>query len=98
MYRLIQQALPPQYPTLQLPNGDVVILLDNMTTAFYENKIRAIATHVLGAGADREIQFMRQSLREKQNRLLSLENIILKTAPELLGQSDSEGLYEYRRA
>src|SRR5690606_4518632 len=44
--RLIQQALPPHFPLLKLPNGDIVIVVDNMMTSFYETKITAVCSHV----------------------------------------------------
>lgn len=44
--RLIQQTLPPLFPSLRLPNGDIVIALDNMMSGFYENKIQVICQHL----------------------------------------------------
>jgi len=45
-YRLIQQALPPHYPVIQIMNGDIIFLTDNMMSSYYENKIRAIGSHL----------------------------------------------------
>jgi hypothetical protein len=44
--RLIQQALPPHFPLVRLPNGDILLALDNMMTAFFQNKIRTLANHL----------------------------------------------------
>ncbi len=44
--RLIQQALPPHFPLVRLPNGDILVALDNMMTAFFQNKIRTLANHL----------------------------------------------------
>ncbi|MEN9847072.1 MAG: hypothetical protein RIS36_2219 [Pseudomonadota bacterium] len=44
--RLVQQALPPHFPLVRLPNGDILVALDNMMTAFFQNKIRTLANHL----------------------------------------------------
>ena len=44
--RLIQQALPPHFPLVRLPNGDILVALDNMMAAFFQNKIRTLASHL----------------------------------------------------
>jgi hypothetical protein len=44
--RLIQQALPPHFPLVRLPNGDILLALDNMMTTFFQNKIRTLANHL----------------------------------------------------
>jgi hypothetical protein len=44
--RLIQQALPPHFPLVRLPNGDILVALDNMMTTFFQNKIRTLANHL----------------------------------------------------
>lgn len=44
--RLIQQAVPPHFPLVRLPNGDILVALDNMMTTFFQNKIRTLANHL----------------------------------------------------
>lgn len=44
--RLAQQALPPHFPLVRLPNGDIVIALDNMMSTFFQHKLRTLANHV----------------------------------------------------
>lgn len=44
--RLIQQALPPHFPCLRLPTGEIVIALDNMMSTFFQTKIRSLAQHL----------------------------------------------------
>jgi hypothetical protein len=44
--RLAQQALPPHFPLAKLPNGDIVIALDNMMGSFFEQKLRSLAQHL----------------------------------------------------
>jgi hypothetical protein len=41
--RLIQQALPPHFPVIRLPNGEILIALDNMMSGFFQQKIRSLA-------------------------------------------------------
>jgi hypothetical protein len=38
--RLIQQALPPHFPITRMPNGDVLVALDNMMSSFFQQKFR----------------------------------------------------------
>jgi|GEM_PF-1989455 len=40
--RLIEQTLPPHFPVIRLPQGDIVIALDNMMSAFFQNKVHAL--------------------------------------------------------
>jgi hypothetical protein len=41
--RLIQQALPPHFPVIRIPNGEILIALDNMMSGFFQQKIRSLA-------------------------------------------------------
>lgn len=44
--RLAQQSLPPHFPMTRLPNGDIVIAVDNMMSAFFRQKLETLATHL----------------------------------------------------
>ena len=44
--RLAQQALPPHFPMTRLPNGDIVIAVDNMMSAFFRQKLETLANHL----------------------------------------------------
>jgi hypothetical protein len=44
--RLAQQSLPPHFPTTRLPNGDIVIAVDNMMSAFFRQKLETLLTHL----------------------------------------------------
>lgn len=44
--RLLRQLLPANFPTLCLPNGEFVAILDSMTTSFYSNKLRVLTEHM----------------------------------------------------
>jgi hypothetical protein len=44
--RLAQQALPPHFPLVRLPSGDVIIAVDNMMSAFFQQKLQTLANHL----------------------------------------------------
>lgn len=97
--RLIQQALPPHFPLLKMPNGDLLIVVDNMMTSFYETKINAICAHVCLHKQKLQLSFTKRSWKDKNCRSLSLEQMITDTA----GISETIELrhgmmYEHRRA
>jgi hypothetical protein len=56
--RLIEQALPPHTPVVKLPNGDLLIALDNMMLTLYQNKILTICERISNRGAHVEVQFV----------------------------------------
>lgn len=81
--RLVQQALPPHFPSFRTVQGDLVLALDNMMTQFYENKIRAIGEHISAGKRPIEISFSRQTLRQRDVRRegsASLEDLISSAA------------------
>lgn len=47
--RLVQQALPPHFPLVRLPNGDILVALDNMMSAFFQHKLKTLANHLSSA-------------------------------------------------
>jgi hypothetical protein len=104
VHRLIQQTLPPHFPTYRLPSGDLVILLDNMLTSFYENRIVAICDHLKrespeGSRAWIEVGFVKASFTDKRLRAFSLEQMIALTAQPIPTESAQRGFhYEFRRA
>lgn len=102
LFRLIQQSLPPNFAHFQLPNGDFLIVLDNMLTSFYENKIIALARHIAPEDCSLKIEFSKQPLRSRSYQFTDLADAISHTAFEIAGDqnaSDSEeSKYEYRRA
>ena len=99
LYRLIQQALPPHFPNYLLPNGDFVLVIDNMMSAFYENKIRAIAQHLSRNHGELELLFVKRSFADRQYRGAALEDLIrstCRTSETMRGAA--EGGYEHHRA
>ena len=64
--RLIQQALPTHYPTLHCPNGETLIVLDNMMSKMYENKIRIIANQLSPENVALDYSITKHSIRNKK--------------------------------
>ncbi len=98
-HRLIQQAIPPLYPSLVLPNGDMVIALDTMMSSLIENKVRALCGHLSGEGASIEFEFIKNPIRKRKERSVHIDTLVAETAPRLSkSQGDKALNYEYRRA
>jgi len=102
--RLVQQALPPHFPFVRLPNGELLLVVDNMMTSFYEGKIRAICGHV-GVGQRQkvcpEFEFVRSSARRKRGEPFSLASLIAETGAAAVPVESVAGggeVYGYRRA
>jgi hypothetical protein len=53
--RLAQQAIPPHFPCVRLPDGDVALALDDMMSGFFQHKLQALASHLSSAGKPLEI-------------------------------------------
>lgn len=51
LYRLFEQSLPPQTPVYIGPSGDLLCLVDNMMSSYFEGKAQALAEHVSGGGS-----------------------------------------------
>ena len=98
LFRLIQQALPPHFPNYQLPNGDFVLIIDNMMSAFYENKIRAIAQHLCRNYGEVLLRFTKRSFTDRQCRGYSLDDLICSSCRESETRRSNEGGYGHHRA
>ena len=104
--RLAQQSLPPHLPSYRLPQGDMVFVVDNMMTSFYENKVKAICSHVSIEGMKINFSYSRRSFKDKRTRATSIEGLLVEakdTAIELNEVASERvrverGFYEYRRA
>jgi len=98
--RLIKQALPPHFPSLTLPNGDIVVALDVMASSFYENRINAVCSHISSASKPPKLVFSRRALRDKRYRNATIERLVATTAQFEASSHSRQGefLYEYRRA
>jgi hypothetical protein len=93
--RLISQALPPYCPLYHLPNGDLLIAMDNMITAFIQNKMDAIAAH-LSPACPLQFEHVRKSCKRLRHASITLEQLISESAA---APSRSGGIYyEHRRA
>lgn len=97
--RLIQQALPPHFPLLKLPNGDMILVVDNMMTSFYETKINAVCAHVAVNKAKLHFEFTKRSWKDKGARHTTLDAMIAETAASARPIELQHGMmYEHRRA
>jgi hypothetical protein len=45
-FRLVQQALPPHFPIVRIPSGEIVIAVDNMMSTFFQQKLHNLALHL----------------------------------------------------
>ncbi len=99
-YRLIQQAIPPHLPSLRLPQGDLVFIVDNMMTSVYENKIRALLPRIAIDSISLALTFSRQSFKnhpmmKKRGSGVSLEQLITETN-EVIGGEAPQGKVDRR--
>jgi hypothetical protein len=96
-YRLVQQSLPPHFPFYLLPNGDCLLILDNMMSSFYENRLVALAEHISKDLLTISLEFNRQALRSRKVQFNSIEEAISSTSFNL-SNPVGDTQYEYRRA
>ncbi len=97
--RLIQQALPPHFPLTRLPSGDLILVLDNMMTSFYEAKIAAICKHVSSGPSEVTVEYQRASWKEKSCRGLGMQELIAMSNQKSTAIELQRGMvYEHRRA
>ncbi|MEZ4754316.1 MAG: GAF domain-containing protein [Bdellovibrionota bacterium] len=97
LYRLIEQSLPPHFPFIKLPNGDSVIVSDNMMSAFCENKILAMCDHLKMKQAGLDIIFHRIPLKNKVSRVSDLDKFFGNQVLTREAQT-GENVYEFRLA
>jgi hypothetical protein len=101
--RLFEQSLPPHFPHCLLPNGDFVVVLDNMMCSYYQNKFLALAEHLSGAQTRVALSFARLSFSHHGCRALTLEQLVTKTgcgdpAVTQAEAAGDKGWYECSRA
>ncbi len=80
--QLIKQTLPAHVPYFLLPTGDMLLILDNMTTNFYQNKIDALSKHIQKQDMAFNFQYTKISYANRKNRDKSLSELIAMTASE----------------
>jgi hypothetical protein len=74
--RLVQQALPPHFPLVKLPNGDLLVAVDNMMSAFFQTKIRTLADHLSDPAKPFAISILGFSARNGRSRTLDIDAIL----------------------
>ena len=92
IFRLIQQALPPHFPAVRTPQGDIVLLVDNMMTSFYENKIRAVCERITQPHGIIKINFIRRSARNRSSGVTDIESLVADSAVEEVELTQSAAL------
>ena len=94
--RLIRQTLPPHFPLFRTPTGDIIILLDNMMTSFFANRIDNLCNHMAVRGEKLAFVFKRASLVHRKAEDFDLEKLVAEAIP---GEEHHKGsYYEHRRA
>lgn len=92
VYRLIEQAAPEHFPQIRLPNGDLIIVVDNMMTSLIENKILAFCEHcginckVAGKNVRIKVELAihKEAANARKNKGLTIDEIIQTTSEHLI--------------
>ena len=87
--RLTQQALPPHFPLVRLPNGEILIAVDNMMATFFQNKIRTLANHLSEPAKPFAIRVQSHSAKSVRGREFNVDTIlktITSTTNSVLGK------------
>lgn len=71
--RLAQQTLPPHFPLVRLPNGDVIIAVDNMMSAFFQQKLQTLAKHLHTAQKPLQITILSYTAKIATNGQCNLD-------------------------
>jgi hypothetical protein len=61
--RLAQQAVPPHFPCIRLPDGDVALAVDDMMSGFFQQKLQTLANHL--SSPDKPLQISIECYRAK---------------------------------
>lgn len=61
--RLVQQALPPHFPIVRIPSGEIVIAVDNMMSTFFQQKVHNLAMHTKPGQAPIVLELERYSAK-----------------------------------
>jgi hypothetical protein len=78
--RLIQQALPPHFPVVRMPSGDILVALDNMMSSFFQQKFSSLAARP--DRVDRSIAIETRSYSAKGLQLKTLDvDTVLQQGP-----------------
>ena len=78
--RLAQQALPPHFPLVRLPDGEILVALDNMMSAFFQAKLRTLANHIATESRPFSISVLAFSAGSSRTRSVDLD-LVLQQRP-----------------
>jgi hypothetical protein len=85
LQRLIQQTIPPHFPLYRTATSDFVMVVDNMMSSFFENKIGALCDHLKSKGTSIEYEFSKVS-PTKNTLHLTIEDFIAQSARDFRGE------------
>jgi len=85
--RLIHQTLPPHFPVVRIPNGDILIAVDNMMSAFFQNKVRTLANHLNNEGKPFSISVQTCPSRASRQQGFSIDAILRESAAVMINNS-----------
>jgi len=81
--RLVQQALPPHFPLVRMPNGDLLVALDNMMSSFFQTKIMTLADHLSEPSKPLIVSLLTYSAKSSRIRTLDIDTM-LKQQPAVV--------------
>ncbi len=87
LQRLIQQTVPPHFPLYRTATGDFVLVVDNMMSSFFENKIGALCDHLKSKGTSIQYEFSKVS-PTKSTLNLSIEDFIAQSAKGFINHGE----------
>lgn len=85
--RLIHQTLPPHFPVVRIPNGDILIAVDNMMSAFFQNKVRTLANHLNNEEKPFSISIQTCPSRASRQQVFSVDAILRESAAVMINDS-----------
>ena len=73
VHRLIQQTLPPHFPLCRLPEGDLIMCVDNMMTLYLQNRIMVVCEQLGLPSVRVSMTFTKQAFSPTSSNVIALE-------------------------
>lgn len=87
--RLIQQTLPPHFPSYRLPTGEMLVVIDNMMAGYLQNRIHVVSDHGNTQRVKPRISFTKAPFPPARSDIIRLERPITNATLELEGMKRS---------
>ena len=87
--RLVQQTLPPHFPSFRLPTGEMLVVVDNMMSAYLQNRIHVVCSHGSSLSVKPRFSFSKAPFPPARSDIIRLERPISSAMPELEGMKRS---------